>query len=53
VAWLLMLDGLSFSELYWDFHAQPSLGFAENGLKKNPEERREWSNWFELIKRQQ
>ena len=19
---------------YWDFHAQPSLGFTENGLKK-------------------
>ncbi len=20
--------------IYWDFHAQPSLGFTENGLKK-------------------
>ncbi len=23
-----------WSEIYWDFHAQPSLGFTENGLKK-------------------
>ncbi len=20
--------------IYWDFHAQPSLGFTENGLKR-------------------
>ncbi len=28
--------GLSISKLliYWDFHAQPSLGFTENGPKK-------------------
>ncbi len=28
--------GLSISKLliYWDFHAQPSLGFTENGLKR-------------------
>ncbi len=28
--------GLIFQKLliYWDFHAQPSLGFTENGLKK-------------------
>ncbi len=28
--WLLVQDGL----VYWDFHAQPSLGFTENGPKK-------------------
>ncbi len=36
--WLLVPDGLVwvFQKLliYWDFHAQPSLGFTENGLKK-------------------
>ncbi len=28
--------GMLFQKLliYWDFHAQPSLGFTENGLKK-------------------
>ncbi len=38
VEWLLVPDGLVwvFQKLliYWDFHAQPSLGFTENGLKK-------------------
>ncbi len=33
--WLLVPDGLVwvFQKLliYWDFHAQPSLGFTENG----------------------
>ncbi len=36
--WLLVPDGpvWVFQKLliYWDFHAQPSLGFTENGLKK-------------------
>jgi hypothetical protein len=55
--------------IYWDFHAQPSLGFTENGPKKRkypvsgssvganallmPEVRGEWPDWFELIERQQ
>ena len=38
MAWLLVADGLVriFQKLliYWDFHAQQSLGFTENGLKK-------------------
>ncbi len=38
VEWLLVPDGLVgvFKKLliYLDFHAQPSLGFAENGPKK-------------------
>ncbi len=38
VEWLLVSDGLVwvFQKLliYWDFHAQPSLGFTENGPKK-------------------
>ncbi len=38
VEWLLVPDVLVwvFQKLliYWDFHAQPSLGFTENGLKK-------------------
>ncbi len=38
VEWLLVPDGLVrvFQTLliYWDFHAQPSLGFTENGPKK-------------------
>ncbi len=35
--WLLVPDGLVwvFQKLiYWDFHAQPSLGFTDNGPKK-------------------
>ncbi len=28
--WLLVPDGL----IYWDFHSQPSLGFTENGPKR-------------------
>jgi hypothetical protein len=55
--------------IYWDFHAQTSLGFTENGPKKRkypvsgssvganallmPEVRGEWPDWFELIERQQ
>ncbi len=38
VEWLLVQMGWSeyFRKLliYWDFHAQPSLGFTENGPKK-------------------
>ncbi len=32
----MVVGGLSISKLliYWDFHAQPSLGFTENGQKK-------------------
>ncbi len=62
---------LSISKLliYWDFHAQPSLGFTENGPKnikcpvtdscvdKNAllmsEVRGEWADWLEMIERQQ
>ncbi len=55
--------------IYWDFHAQPSLGFTENGLKKRKypvsgscvdenallmsEVRGEWADWLEMIERQQ
>ncbi len=54
--------------IYWDFHAQPSLGFTENGLKKRKypvsvscvdenallmsEVRGEWTDWLEMIERQ-
>ncbi len=68
-----MTDGLDgvFQKLliYWDFHAQPSLGFTENGLKKRKypvsgscvdenallmsEVRGEWADWLEMIERQQ
>ncbi len=38
VEWLLVPDGLvrviKKMLIYWDFHAQPSLGFTENGPKK-------------------
>ncbi len=38
VEWLLVPDGLVwvFQKLliYWDFHAQPSLGFTKNGLRR-------------------
>ncbi len=36
VEWLLVPDRLVFQKLliYWDFHAQPSLGFTENGPEK-------------------
>ncbi len=63
---------LSISEtadLYWDFHAQPSLGFTENGPKKRKypvsgscvdenvllmsEVRGEWTDWLEMIERKQ
>ncbi len=70
---LLVPDGLVwlFQKLliYWDFHAQPSLGFTENGLKKikypvsgscvdenallMSEVRGEWADWLEIIERQQ
>ncbi len=55
--------------IYWDFHPQPSLGFTENGLKKRKypessscvdenallmsEVRGEWTDWLEMIERQQ
>ncbi len=55
--------------IYWDFHTQPSLGFTENGLKKRKypvsgscvdenallmsEVRGEWTDWLEMIERQQ
>ncbi len=55
--------------IYWDFHTQPSLGFTENGPKKRKypvsgscvdengllmsEVRGEWTDWLEMIKRQQ
>ncbi len=63
--------GLSISKplIYWDFHAQPCLGFTENGLKKRKypvrascveenallmtEVREEWADWLEMIERQQ
>ena len=63
--------GLSISETadLLGFSLQPSLGFTENGPKKNkypvsgssvggnallmPEVRGEWPDWFELIERQQ
>ncbi len=71
--WLLVTDGLVwvFQKLliYWDFHAQPSLGFTENGPKnkKHPvsgscvdknalfmsEVRGECADWLEMIEKQQ
>ncbi len=39
VEWLLVPDGICVFQkllIYWDFHAEPSLGFTENG----PEERK-------------
>ncbi len=55
--------------IYWDFHAQPSLEFTENGPKKRKypvsgscvdenallmsEVRGEWTDWLEMIERQQ
>ncbi len=73
VEWLLVPDGLVlvFQKLliYWDFHAQLSLGFTENGPKKRndpvsgscvdgnaslmSEVRGEWADWLEMIERQQ
>ncbi len=70
---LLVPDGLVwvFQKLliYWDFHAQPSLGFTENGMKKRKypvsdscvdenallmsEVRGELADWLEMIERQQ
>ncbi len=60
--------GLSISKTA-DFHAQPSLGFTENGPKKRKypvsgscvdenallmsEVRGEWADWLEMIERQQ
>ncbi len=51
--------------IYWDFHAQPSLGFTENGPKERKypvsgscvdknallmsEVRGEWTDWLEMI----
>ncbi len=71
VEWLLcQRAGLSISKplIYWDFHAQPSLGFTENGPKKRKypvsgscvdenallmsEVRRECADWLEMIERQ-
>ncbi len=56
-------------QIYWDFHAQPSLGFAENDPKKikysvsgscldenallMSEVRGEWADWLEMRERQQ
>ncbi len=53
--------------IYWDFHAQPSLRFTENGPKKRKypvngscvdenaflmsEVRGEWADWLEMIER--
>ncbi len=73
--WLLTWNGCWWSEyffkllIYWDFHAQPSLGFTENGPKKRKypvigscvdenallmsEVRGEWTDWLEMIERQQ
>ncbi len=64
--------GLSISKvllIYWDFQAQPSLGFTENGPKKSKypvsgscvdenallmsEVRGEWADWLEMIEMQQ
>jgi len=67
VEWLLVPGGLLsvFQKLliYWDFHAQPSLGFTENGSKKGKypvsgqkflvEVSGEWADWLEMIERQQ
>ncbi len=54
--------------IYWDFHAQPSLGFTENDLEKRnypessscveenalmSEVRREWTDWLEMIENKQ
>ncbi len=66
VEWLLIFQNLL---IYWDFHTQPSLGFAENGPKKRKypvsgscvdenallisEVRGEWTDWLEMIERQQ
>ncbi len=73
VEWLLVPDGpvSVFQKLliYWDFHAQLSIGFTENGPKKikytvsgssvdenallMSEVRGEWADWLEMIERQQ
>ncbi len=73
VEWLLVPDGLVWvfqtQQIYWDFHAQPSLGFKENGPKKRKypvssscvdenallvsDVRGEWAVWLEMIERQQ
>ncbi len=54
--WLLVPDGLVwvFQKLliYWDFQAQPSLGFTENGPKNEnalfmSEVRGEWADWLD------
>ncbi len=53
--------------IYWDFHAQPSLGFAEKTQKKRKytvsdscvdknallmsEVRGEWADWLEMIRK--
>ncbi len=49
--------------IYWDFHVQTSLGFTENGPKKEkllsewqfcgrkmPRDQRRWQDWFKLEK---
>ncbi len=71
VEWLLVPDELVWVfhklQIYWDFQAQPSLGFTENGPKKRKdpvsascvdenallmsEVRREWADWLEMIER--
>ena len=52
---------------YWGFHEQPSLGFRETRLRKRKysvsgscvgekflvDVRGEWTDWFEMIERQQ
>ncbi len=73
VEWLLLPGGLIrvFQKLliYWDFQAQPSPEFTENGPKKRKypvsgscvdenallmsEVRGEWADWLEMIERQQ
>ncbi len=63
--------GLSVSKtgIYWNFHAQPSLGFTENGPKKRKypvsgscmdgndllmsEVRAKWADQLEMTERQQ
>ncbi len=61
--------GRSIFNNYWDFQAQPSLGFTENGPKKRKypvsgscvdesallmsEVRGEWTDWLQMIERQQ
>ena len=61
--------GLQKLLIYWDFHAEPSLGFTENGLNKRKypvsgncvdkkclvdvRGQRRMADWFEMMERQQ